>query len=541
MDPAQSGAERLMEAVLGDRRGSLLGMLEARSRLHPDAPFLSWHAPGEEATWSYAQAWQAVRCANGGWRRLGVRPDSVVATFLGNHPDAVWAWFGAQAAGAVWAPINRGLRGPLLAELLDRTGADHLLVDADALEDLRSSGVDLDAYDLVFAGEGVPIRGSVTITELLREQPVDPMELEPASVGYLSYTSGSTGRTKAARLPHNHLVRHGAAYAHAFRFGPGDVTYGWNPLFHMGGCLPATMAGGAEYALYPRFSASRFWDQVRESRATYIEGFPVIIQILAQQPPTDRDRDHSLRTIFVAGGDPQSVATAETRFGVRVVNAYGMTEAEAVMLPDLSLPSPEGSCGLLDPGYEVKVLDEAGAAVGDGVVGELVLRPRVHDILFKGYEGDAEATIEAWEDLWFHTGDLMRRDESGYYYFLGRKAHRIRRRGENVSELELTRLLQSHPAVHEAVVVTVPSELGEDDIKACLVLGQGQHLSAPEYATWCRSSIPKYMRPRYFEIYPELPRLSLGKVDIQEARSLTDSVYDAEAVGEEPTRAAHAG
>jgi crotonobetaine/carnitine-CoA ligase len=515
-----------MRSVLGRDRGTMIDFLEARAALHGEATFLSWRGEGSLQKWTYAEAWEEVRRTAAGWRALGCQPGTRIASYASNCPNVVWAWFGAQAAGAVWVAINRKLLGNLLSDQLGRSEASLLVTETGALPELQALELDVSKWTIVLVDKPAPSSSYVLVDELRKAEPrpLDPQD--PDAVQLISYTSGSTGRTKAARLPNFHMIRHGVAYAQGFGLGRTDVTFGWNPLFHMGGVMMESLGGGLEHALYPNFSASRFWHEVRESGATYLLGFPVVVKILLGMPESPRDRDHSLRKMFCVGLDEKAESEAEERFGFTIVNAYGGTEAEAVTVPLPTERQPRGSCGLLHPDWRAQLVDDRGAQVELGEIGEMLVRPTVPGNLFQGYEGDAEATVNAWRDLWYRTGDLFRQDDRGYFYFAGRKAHRLRRRGENISEVELRQLLESHPAVSEVCVVAVPSEMGEDEIKCAIQLVEGEELDVVTYHEWCVANIPQYMLPRYYLLCDELPRLPLGKADVREVRDRTDGVVD---------------
>jgi crotonobetaine/carnitine-CoA ligase len=523
----RSGTDILMRSVLGRDRGTMIDFLEARARVHGSSVFLSWRSDGAVKKWTYAEAWDEVRRAASGWRALGVQSGTRIASYASNRPNVVWAWFGAQAAGAVYVAINRNLRGPLLADQLQRSCASFLVTERSALPSLAE--LDLPQCARVITDRTRVSEAEILVDELraAAPQPLEPQN--PDAVQLVSYTSGSTGRTKAARLPNLHMIRHGAAYAHGFGLGRSDILFGWNPLFHMGGVIMESLGGGLEHALYPRFSASRFWDQVRECGATYMLAFPVVVKILLGMPESSHDRDHRMRRVFCVGLDAKSEAAAEERFGFRVVNAYGGTEAEAVTVPLPWERQPRGSCGLLHPDWEAELVGEAGEPVRLGGVGEMLVRPTVSGYMFQGYEDDAEATVASWRDLWYHTGDLFRQDERGYFYFCGRKAHRIRRRGENISEVELRQLLERHPDVSEVCVVNVPSDMGEDEIKCALVPKAGADMDVRVFHRWVLDNIPQFMAPRFYQVCSELPRLPLGKTDVQLVREQAEGTIDVEA------------
>lgn len=522
---SRQGAEGLLVSVLGRERGSLLDMFCARAELHPDATFLSWHdGIHPPRSWTYAEAWTEVRRCAAGWRALGISPGARVASFVWNHPRAVWAWLGATATGATYVPLNRHLRGPLLADQLKRSKAAFVVTELAALPILGA----LEPTPVLIDDE-VPA-GRLSFASVSAHEPGPVESLDPGAVGYITFTSGSTGRSKAVRLPNNALLRAACAYAcpDLLDLGQGDVLFAWSPLSHLGGLVPLALAGGAECALHPRFSASRFWSQLESCGATYVEGFPVMIDYLLNRPASGSERRHRLRYFFVAGHDRERWRAAERRFGIAISNvAFDMSETGVILANPPAAGAPEGSCGRPAPGWDVTLRDDDGDTVQGPGHGELLVRPTAPDIIFAGYEDDADATVRAWRDLWFATGDLFDRDLDGNYRFRGRAAHRIRRRGENVSEEELNALLKSHPDIAAAAVVAIPSARGEDDIKAALVPGC-EPFDLTGYIAWCRTTLPRHMMPRYFETMADLPVTPSQKLDVTLLQEPSPAVVDTE-------------
>jgi carnitine-CoA ligase len=229
------------------------------------------------------------------------------------------------------------------------------------------------------------------------------------------------------------------------------------------------------------------------------------------------------------------LTAVEERFGVHVVEGYGLTEIKTIVFNPISARKV-GSMGLPSATTELEVHDELGLPVGPGHVGEIVYRPRTANIMFHGYHRNPEATVETSRDLWWHTGDLGHTDEDGYFYFVDRKKDALRRRGENVSSQEVENVLADHPAVVEAAAVGVPSELGEQEIMAVLVAEPD--LDLKDLFAHCDRALPHFMVPRYFRVVDAMPVTPTGKIrkaTLREERRPAD-VWDAEAEGLTPTR-----
>ncbi|HET8536635.1 MAG TPA: AMP-binding protein [Solirubrobacteraceae bacterium] len=502
----------LVASVVGRPRASVPELWEAQVAAGPDRPFLRW----EGREWTYAEAWAQI----GGMAALladaGVGPGDRVATFVSNRPEALWTWFGAQLCGAVHVAINREHRGDLLADMLRRSRAT-LMTEASALADLPPGCVD-----------------SVLVAEQLDVEPVEPpagagrRAAAPADLASVMYTSGTTGRSKAVLLCHNHLARGGARFAESIEQRATDRWHAWMPMSHIFGQLHVTMAtvaAGGSLALYPRFSQSRFWEQIDDDRCTIFGGLGNMLRMLWHAGDRDAHRDNPLRVGLIATPPPELRQPFIDHFDVELVDSYGMTEAEPVTIPVRRMPPT--SCGAENPDFELAVLDEDGERVPDGELGELAIRPRVPDVMFRGYEGDDAATVQAWRNLWFHTGDVGRRDPDGFYYLVDRRKHVIRTRGENVSPSELESLLRAHPAVRDCGAVGVAADGVDDDIKVVVVAESGAAIEPADLHAWCAGRMAAFMIPSQIELRAELPYSELGKVDREALREAKSSVWSA--------------
>jgi carnitine-CoA ligase len=489
-------------------------LLTARVERTPEAPFLLW----EGASWSYREVWdEACRFAAWVQSRRGAGAAMRVVSFLPNRPEALWTWLGALAAGAVYVPLNRAHRGEILADMIRRSQAQVLVTDAEGLADLPEPADSQVRWVLA------------DWDEVRTLDPADPAAPRPGDLAELMYTSGTTGRSKAVELSHNQLCRGAGWVAWLLELSGEDVFHAWLPLFHVAGQVDTvltTVIGGGTVALYPTFSRSRFWDQVAESGASVFIGFANVSRLLYLLPPRSDDAESSLRA-GVTGALPARLREDfEARFGVRMHDVYGMTEAEPMLLPEPGERTPAGSCGRPNPDLEVVVLGEDGRPAGVEEVGEIACRPRLPDVLTSGYEGDAEATAEATTDGWFRSGDLGRVDEDGFFYFVDRIKHSIRRRGENVSSWELETLVSRHPAVAEVCAVGVRSSLGEEDVKVVVVPVEGEAIEPAELRSWCQERMATFMVPRYVEVAAALPRTGIGKVMKDELRTVGAGTWD---------------
>ncbi len=264
------------------------------------------------------------------------------------------------------------------------------------------------------------------------------------------------------------------------------------------------------------------------------------MQLLLSQPPTSRDKAHKLTRFFGGPVANHLLGDFKERYGVeRILTAYGMTE---ICMPFLS-PSnllghelPIGASGvLLDQWFDVRLVNpETDEEVPVGEVGELVIRSHEPWTLNAGYVNMPDKTAEAFRNLWFHTGDAMRREKDGWYYFVDRYKDALRRRGENISSFEVEQPIRIHPAVLDVAVIGVPADeaAGEDEVKACIVLREGQSLSAPEVVDWCEQRMPAFVVPRYIEFMAQLPKTPTERIQKAELRAKRDGeVWDRVAAG----------
>jgi crotonobetaine/carnitine-CoA ligase len=334
-------------------------------------------------------------------------------------------------------------------------------------------------------------------------------------------------------LPHNYALNMAEIVCEIGGYGPSDCLYNALPLFHGNAKLLSTMpalASGARMALAERFSAGQFWDDVRRYGATEFNYIGGVVQILLKAEPRHDDADNPLRLLFGAGATPGVHEEFERRFGVTLLEGYGMSEIGLPLLSTFAERKP-GTCGKPHRDYEVKIVDDDGVEVEDGCPGELWVRPRRPWSMLLGYYNMPQKTAEAWQDLWFHTGDSLRKDPDGFYLFVDRKKDAIRRRGENISSWEVEHIVAGHPAVLECAAIPIRSELGEDDVMVCVVRRPGRSLSATELAGWCAEHMARFMVPRYVRFAERLPKTPTERVQkyVLREEGVTTDTWDREA------------
>lgn len=519
----------LQDRVLGP-------ILRDAGKTHGDRPYLT--VDGE--TWSFARTDHVVRSVARGLRANGTAKGDTVALLLPNCAEFVFAWYASCLVGAIWVPVNPAFDGELLDYALTDSGSRALVVHRDlakALATLPAATLRGLAWVAVVGGlDGLSLPegpGRYLGWDALQvEHGPDPeVPCAYTDVQCVMYTSGTTGRAKGVVMPNGHFFASTGVFLRALELDRDDVLYTPLPLFHglasRLGVLPALMVG-AHVHVAPKFHASTFWREVTECGATVGHTIFTIPPILKGQPPGPHDRAHRLRAMYNASFD----AEFEQRFGVMLVEAYGMTETGLTIYSAPAERVP-GSCGRIDDDWEAAIVDEQGLALPDGETGEIVMRPKLPSIMMRGYLNKPAETLAAWGDLWFHTGDYAKRDADGRFWFTGRKKERIRRRGENISAWEIERAVSDHPAVRDCAAVAHPARAGEDDIRIVLSLQPDGRLQPAELIAWLAGRLPAFMVPRYVEIVDELPYTATAKVEKFRlvSEGLTPGAWDREAQG----------
>ena len=500
-------------------RHRVLGpILQARAERDPHRAYMRF----EDQSWTFGETNALVRDASRGLMGLELAKGERVGLFMPNHPGFIFGWYAINLAGGVTVPINPSFTSLLLDYDLQDSQAQGLLTTSALLpvvaalpEERRAQLRFVVLVDTEQADQqpGLPKLLSFNALRAAGRARGGPSELplDFTDVHSLMYTSGTTGPSKGAIVPNGHYFSASCTFLRAVALSREDVLYTPLPLFHglasRLGALPALMVG-AEYVLAPRFSASRFWQEVTDSGATVAHTIFTLPAMLKAQPPGPYDRAHRLRAMYNSNYD----AEFEARFGVHLCEAYGLTEVGLTHYTRYPDRRP-GSCGRTHEDWEARVVDERGLEVPAGEPGEIVLRPRLPSIMMQGYVNKPQETARVTRDLWFHTGDFARQDADGYFYFVARHRDRIRRRGENVSPLEVEHILMQHPAIADCAALAHPAREGEDDIRVVLVAKPGGPPSPLAVMDWLAGRMPYFMMPRYIEFAPALPRNPVGKVE----------------------------
>lgn len=491
---------------------------------------------------TYGEVEQAAGRLATGLAAAGARRGEPVIVFMNNSLDQIVTWFALARLGAVHVPINTALIGTSLIHTFQVTRPGLAVVDGDLLPALLEVRAELAPLPrIVVHGPGAPGADIDNLDDVdlidFQELPaaagtaaVAAPDLDPATV---LFTSGTTGKSKGCTLSHRYLIRQAELHASNLGLTSDDVLYSPFPLFHIDAAtltvLTALVVGGTA-AIGRRFSASRFWDEVRSFDATVFNFLGATSTILWKQPPTDRDRDHRVR---LAWGVPMPAWSDDwqQRFGFPLYELYGLTDAGIPVYDRIDLPRHAGSCGRVIDQFELTIVDEHDQALPIGSDGEITVRGHEPGLVMNEYWAMPDETAHAFRGGRFHTGDRGRLDTAGRLYFLGRTHDGIRRRGENISAYELEQIVVTHPEIVEAAALGVPSELTEDDVKICVVLRTGSRLRPEQILEHCARNAPAYMVPRYIEVRSHLPKTPTHKVEKFKLRDRTDATWDSVADG----------
>lgn len=517
-------------------------MLDRRAAERPDEPFVLFDPEGD--SWTFAETRRQGRRMAAALSRLGVRRGDRVVVWLPNSRDILRIHLGTGYLGAVFVPVNIAYRGASLEHVIRDSGADLMICHSDLV------GRIIEETELSKLTKMVIIGGDETCVakieqfreDVLRCEDEDFPEpvpaLQPWDVHCICYTSGTTGLSKGVLCTHLHTTVLGRTN---LKFCGQDDRFCLNlAYFHLAGplILLGTLAVGMSFVMQRAFQTKTFWDDLRRtgSTCTYLMGS--MSTFLLKQPPREDDRDNPLRYVWQ---QPLSHDHAEfsRRFGVTIYTQIDMTETTAAVG---SGPIPTdrtmgtGYVGRLRetwPRYEARLVDENDCEVPVGKVGELVVRCDVPWVITPGYHERPDATAAAWRNGWFHTGDMLRLDENGDYYFVDRNKDSIRRRGENISSAELETEVLCHASVADAAAVAVKNELDDEEVLLIVSPSANSTIDVLELTNHLIARVPHYMVPRYVRVVPQMPYSDTNKIQKAKLREqgITADTWDREAAG----------
>ena len=487
--------------------------------------------------WTFQELRRLVRTCAAGLHAAGVKQGDRVIVMMPNGPLGVLALFAASYLGAVFVPVNPALKGNLLEHVFADSGAAFAVVHEDLLG--LVTALNAPALNTIFSSGSVPDDLDCSGRTLLPvshldgnpdklPEPGDP--IESWHTQSIIYTSGTTGRSKGVL----------SSYMHSYSaMSPetwtctraGDRHLLHMPIFHIGGAFVAStcLCTGSSIAVVPASKTGTFWQTVRDMKVNVVFLLGAMATFLLKSPPQSDDKDHPLRMVFIVPLG-QSGPDFQKRFGVEVFTLFNMTEISTPLLSGAN-PVKPSTCGRPRPGVEVRLVDENDCEVPKGTVGQLVVRTAQPWAMNHGYNGNPQATADAWRNGWFHTGDAFICDDDGDFFFVDRLKDTIRRRGENISSYEIEVELLAHPDIREAAAVPVPSEFTEDEVLVVIAPVAGRSVEPPAIVEFLRARLPHHMIPRYVRMVEELPKTPTEKVQkhVLREQGATADTWDREA------------
>ncbi len=521
-----------------DPRGEqdLASVLARRVARHPNKP---WVVSGDE-NYSYGEIDERSSRMAQGFADAGVTAGDTVLLMLPDTVDYIIAWCALAKLGAIEVPVNVHYRGTILSYVINDSGAAAMLAHHEFLERIEAVGGDLrnlkEIYVTGDAGHRPSSRFALNgAAELFAHAAWSGSGPRYRDMMAVMYTSGTTGPSKGATITHAHAYEYALGVVEMLELKAEDVYYAPLPLFHLAGqfaLVYCACIAGATAVLPGAFSAQGFWRDVRHHRATASFLLGAMANFLYGQEVQADDADNPLERVLMVPLIPETEAF-KTRFDCLVSTTWGGTEMNCPMRSGFDLVDNK-SCGrLAEDRYEVRIVDEDDVEVAAGVPGEALVRAKEPWIISNGYWNHPEWTVVAWRNQWFHTGDMLMCDEAGNYYFVDRSKDAIRRRGENISSMEVENEINAHPDVLESAVIPVASQYTEQEVMAVVVAKPGHGIDPAGLIRFLEPRMAYFMVPRYVEVIAELPKTPTGKIQKFPLREkgLTSGTWDREAAG----------
>lgn len=518
-------------ALLPPNERTLPRMLERQAVHYGDRGLISCGGN----SWSFRDARDIAAGRGASLRAAGVSAGDRVAILCSNRLEMLEIILGCSWIGAIAVPINTAAMGPQIGYYLSNSGACLFAIEAQFAERLAHITEGMASLRAIWVIGGDTPPSSMSVEAMpTRGDAIAAAPINPGDTLAIIYTSGTTGPSKGVMCPHAQYYWWGINSLRLLGVNADDVLCTTLPLFHINALntFAQALLSGARMVLEPRFSASGFWPAMIRNEATVIYLLGAMVPILLAGEARADERAHGVRTGLGPGVPADLGAAFTARTGVQLLEGYGSTETNFVIGASPETQKP-GTMGRIADGFQARVVDHQDNELPPGEAGELVLRADEPFAFASGYFGMPEKTIEAWRNLWFHTGDRVIRDANGYFRFVDRLKDAIRRRGENISSYEVEQVLLTHPDIDMVAVFPVRSELAEDEVMAAIVTRSEASIAPVDLMQFCATRLPYFAVPRFVDFVADLPRTENGKVRKYELRErgVTASTWDRDASG----------
>jgi crotonobetaine/carnitine-CoA ligase len=473
----------------------------------------------------------------------GLKKGDSVAIQTGNRLEFVETLIACSMLGLLMVPINTASKGSQLAYYLRNSQTRLLITECAQLENLRSASLSdrqaVTGVEAIWLLDESADTASLDLPNLTAcRKAAEPLQTPWASQGQdpamVMYTSGTSGPSKGVICSHAQLFWWGHNSLLNIGIDRSDVLYTCLPLFHINALntVYQALVSGGRVVLAPKFSVSRLYEDLAQAEATVTYLLGAMVPMLLSRAQDESEKRHRVRVALAPGVPEKYYEAFESRTGIRMLDGFGSTESNFVICTSMDDRKP-GWMGKVAAGFEAKVVDGFDNEVAPGIAGELVLRNKEPFAFASGYYGMPEKSVEAWKNLWFHTGDRVIRDEAGYFQFIDRIKDSIRRRGENISSYEVEQVIGAMEEVESVAVYAVPSDLAEDEVMCSITLRPGQRLEPLDVIRWSEARTAHFSIPRYVRFTPDLPKTENGKIQKYKLRELgvTADTWDLIAAG----------
>lgn len=513
---------------------TLNGLHASRKTSHPDRTFIIF----QDRTWTWGGFDEAVERTARMLLGKSIRKGDRVGLMATNSDAHVLLLFALARIGAIMVPVNPEFGLNEAKYVLTHAGVSAVACSLSTLDICKDACKEIQPTPWFMLVDG-DTHGIPNLFDLLTSAPSGPplpaMSADDTCV--IIYSSGTTGFPKGVMHSQRSFVLSGERQVERIHLQPDDRYLCVLPMFHINALfysVAGSVTAGAHLIISPKFSASQFWRLVKDSDATVVNLIMAVLTILVRRPRSEFVPGHRLRVVSAAPFTKETVDGFTKDFGVeRTIEGFGMTEIPGAFSNPYDGLTKVGTMGKpgvhADPKVawaQARIIGDDGKDVPNNVTGELIVRIPT---MMQGYYRDPEQTLASFHDGWFLTGDLVKRDDDGYFHFVARKKDIIRRRGENVAGAELDRVIAEHPAVSEVAAIAVDAELGEDEILAAIVRKSGHSLKEAEIRDWCAARLATHKVPRFVVFVDELPHTPTHKVAkflLKQDKSLRSKAVD---------------